>query len=53
MMTKEKFLTVRWNNILSVALGVPALLYLVYALSNLVWTQISGLIWLAVIGALY
>ena len=53
MMTKENFLTVRWNNILSVALGVPALLYVVYALSNLVWTQISGLIWLAVIGALY
>lgn len=52
-MTKEKLLTVRWNNLLSVALGIPALLYVVYALSNLVWTEMSGLIWLAVIGALY
>lgn len=52
-MTKDKFLTVRWNNLLSVALGIPALLYVVYALSDLVWTELSGLIWLAVIGALY
>ncbi len=52
-MTKEKVLTVRWNNLLSVALGIPALLYVVYALSDLVWTEMSGLIWLAVIGVLY
>ena len=25
-MTKEKFLTVRWNNWLTLALGIPALL---------------------------
>ena len=53
MMTKEKFLTIRWNNILTLALGIPALIYVVFALSNLIWTEISGLIWLSAIGALY
>ena len=52
-MTKENFLTVRWNKLLFAALGIPALLYVGYALSNFVWTEMSGLIWLAVIGALY
>lgn len=26
-MTREKFLTVRWNNLLSLGLGIPALIY--------------------------
>ena len=26
-MTKEKFLTVRWNNILTLTLGIPTLVY--------------------------
>jgi hypothetical protein len=53
MMTKEKILTIRWNNILTLALGIPALIYVVFALSNLIWTEMSGMIWLAAIGALY
>jgi hypothetical protein len=28
-MTKEKFLTVRWNNVLTLGLGLPALIYVV------------------------
>jgi hypothetical protein len=52
-MTKEKFLTVRWNNLLTVALGLPALLYVVYAFSTSIWTSRGGLIGLSIIGVLY
>jgi hypothetical protein len=52
-MSKEKFLTIRWNNILSLGLGIPALLYIIFAISSSLWPTINGLIWLAVIGALY
>jgi len=52
-MTKEKFLTIRWNNILTLGLGIPALIYVVIAFSTPLWTTKAGLIGLAVIGALY
>ncbi len=52
-MTRENFLTIRWNNILSLGLGLPALAYVIVALSTSVWTEKSGLIGLAIIGALY
>jgi len=52
-MTKEKFLTVRWNNLLSLGLGLPGLIYVVVALSTSVWSTRGGLIRLAVIGVLY
>jgi hypothetical protein len=52
-MTKEKFLTVRWNNILTLGLGVPAALYIVYAYSSRLWTTRGGLIGLALIGVVY
>jgi hypothetical protein len=52
-MTKEEFLTVRWNNILTLGLGLPALFYVVYALSTSLWMEKSGLIGLAAIGVLY
>lgn len=52
-MTKENLLTIRWNNILSLALGIPALIYVVYAFSNSMWMERDGLFWLAVIGAFY
>ena len=52
-MKKEDFLTVRWNNILTLALGIPALIYVIYAFSTSLWTQRAGLIGLAVIGVLY
>ena len=52
-MTKERFLTVRWNNILSIALGVPTLLYITYAFSTRLWTMSGGLIGLALIGVVY
>ncbi len=52
-MTKKEFLTVRWNNLLSLGLGIPALLYVVAALSTSIWSERGGLIGLAVIGAIY
>jgi hypothetical protein len=52
-MTKEKFLTVRWNNLLTVGLGIPALIYIVVAFSTSVWTGRAGMIGLSIIGVLY
>jgi hypothetical protein len=52
-MTKEKFLTVRWNNVLTLGLGLPALIYVLYAFSSAVWSGRSGLIGLSLIGVLY
>jgi hypothetical protein len=52
-MTKEKFLTVRWNNLLALGLGFPALIYVVVALSTSIWSDRGEMIGLAIIGALY
>jgi hypothetical protein len=52
-MTKEKFLTVRWNNLLALGVGLIPLIYVVVAFSTSVWSVRGGLIGLAVIGALY
>lgn len=52
-MTKDKFLTVRWNNILSLVLGIPALLYVAYVLSTPAMSDKTAFIGLAIIGVLY
>jgi len=52
-MTKEKFLTVHWNNVLTLALGLPAVAYVFYAFSTTLWTSRGGLIGLSIIGVLY
>jgi hypothetical protein len=52
-MTKEKFLTVRWNNLLSLGLGIPALIYVVVVLSTSVLSDRASFIGLVVIGVLY
>ena len=52
-MTKEKFLTVRLNNLLALGLGIPALIYVIVALSTSIWMGRNGMIGLALIGALY
>ena len=52
-MSKEQFLTVRWNNWLTLGLGIPSLVYILYAFSNGLWKTQTGLIGLAVIGVLY
>jgi hypothetical protein len=52
-MTKERFLAVRWNNLLSLGLGIPALIYVVVAFSTRLWTEMGGMIGLSIIGVLY
>ena len=52
-LTKEKFLTIRWNNILSAGLGIPTLIYVIFAFSTSFWLEREGLIGLAIFGALF
>ena len=52
-MKKENFLTVRWNNLLSLGLGLPTLVYVIVAFSTSVWLGRGGLIGLAIFGALF
>jgi hypothetical protein len=52
-MTKEKLLTIRWNNLLTLALGFPGLIYVVAAFSNSFWSGRGGMIGLSIIGVLY
>jgi hypothetical protein len=52
-MTKERFLTLRWNNILTLGLGLPALLYAIIVLSTGVLSDKAAFIGLVVIGVLY
>ena len=52
-MTKEKFLTVRWNNVLTLGLGLPALIYAIAVLSTGVLSDTAGFIGLVAIGVLY
>lgn len=37
-MTKENFLIVRWNNYLSLEVGLPTLIYTVVAFSTSIWS---------------
>lgn len=51
--TKDRFLTVRWNNLLSLGLGIPTVIYVVAAFSTALWLERGGLIGLAVFGAFF
>ena len=52
-MIKEKYLTVGWNNLLLLVMGLPALVYGGIALSNELSSSLAGYIGIAVIGAVY
>ena len=52
-MTKEKFLTVGWNNILTLGLGLPALIFVIWAFSGGAWSTTGGMIGISIIGVLY
>ena len=52
-MNKEKYLTVRWNNILTLALGIPTLLYIVFVLSTPVLSDKAAFFGLFLIGVVY
>ena len=52
-MTKEKFLTIPWNNWLTLGLGIPAVIYVAWAFSGGAWLTTGGMIGLSIIGVLY
>ncbi len=52
-MTREKLLTVRWNNVLSLALGLPTLIYGVVVLSTSVLSDFRGFVGLVLCGVVY
>ena len=52
-MTREKFMTARWNNLLMLGMGIPILIYAVVALSTSLLSDFAGFIAMAIIGAVY
>ena len=52
-MTKDQFLTVRWNNILTVGLGIPALTFAAIGLFTPLLSDLAAFWGFAGIGALY
>lgn len=52
-MSKEKFLTRRWNYIISLVQGVPTLAFVVYGLAIQLDDMQAGMITLAVLGSLF
>ncbi len=50
---RHGFLTVRWNNVLVIGVGVPALIYATITLSTSALTDRSAFIGLVIIGAFY
>lgn len=52
-MTREKFLTLPWNNMLSLGLGLIVLAYVVGAVAAGAWSGRNGFIGIAVLGAVY
>ena len=52
-MTRDKFFTRRWNNWLTLAMGLPTLIYVVVVLSTSLLSDFAAFIGIAVIGAIY
>ncbi len=52
-MTKERLLTVRWNNLLTLAFGVPTLIFGVVVLSTSVLSDFRGFVGLVLLGVVY
>jgi hypothetical protein len=52
-MTKEKFLTLRWSNFLSLVGGFILLAYVIFVISTSVLSDKAAFIGLVVIGVVY
>jgi len=52
-MIKAQILTRRWNNVLAIGLGLPALIYGVLAHSTLGLSDMEAFIGLFIVGVLY
>ena len=52
-MTKDKFLTRRWNNWLTLGMGIPTLAYGIFVLTTSEMSDFSGFIGMVVIGLVF
>lgn len=52
-MTRDEFLTVRWNNILTLGLGLIMLIYVGFVLSTSIMSDVAAFIGMVLIGAIY
>jgi hypothetical protein len=52
-MTRGRFLTARWNNLLSLGVGLPALAYAMVALSAPALSGLGGFIGMVIVGVVY
>jgi len=52
-MTKDNFLTKKWNNWLTLGLGFPALIYATIVISTSVLSDFTGFIGMVLVGATY
>ena len=52
-LSEDEFLTVRWNNILTLGLGLILLIYVAVVLSTSVLSDLAAFIGLVVIGVVY
>ncbi|MGD9093799.1 MAG: hypothetical protein PVF74_13195 [Anaerolineales bacterium] len=52
-MKKEQLLTVRWNNLLTLGLGLIILLYAYFVFTSSALSEIATFIGLVVLGAFY
>ena len=52
-MTRDQFLTVRWNNYLSLGLGVMVVTYVLIVLASSVWMDGGGFLGIVLIGSFF
>jgi len=52
-MTKNIFLTKGWNNLLTIGLGLPTVVYVIMVLTTSVMSDFTGFIGMVLIGATY
>jgi hypothetical protein len=52
-MIKEEYLTLRWNNILTLGFGLIMLAYAAFVMSTSALSDVAAFIGLALIGAVY
>jgi len=52
-MTKDNFLTRKWNNWLTLGLGLPALIYAIIVISTSILSDFTSFIGMVLIGATY
>jgi len=52
-MTKDKYLALRWNNILTLGFGLIMLAYVAFVMSTSVLSDVAAFFGLVLIGAVY